>query len=459
VITADRPAELRDTGAPQTIDQRDLYGTAAALFLDVDAAAPADPGIIAGRLWEAALAPVPAPVHLNVQFAEPLMPAGGALPDVTPTVPDPRLPAREPPEITGLTRLVASRRGMLVCGPQDDPALPAAAAAAAEALGWPILADPLSGLRAGPHDRQRVICSGDLLAGAGWLDRAGPEVAVRVGPIPTSKHVWSWLDDHPEVPLAVVDPVGWADPRGRIACTVRAAPAAALRALADAAPDPAPAQWLTAWTTADAAVRDAAAATLATFDFPTEPAVAGTIARALPDGAIFWVASSMPVRDTDLTFGCMSRAVRVAANRGANGIDGLLSSALGTAATGRHTIALAGDLSVLHDLGALVTAARCWIPLTIVAVNNDGGGIFHFLPQVEGDPELFERHFATPHGLDLAAAARGLGVPSERIADRDALAEAVAAPPEGPRFLEVVTDRGGNVAVHRALRDAAAAAL
>jgi 2-succinyl-5-enolpyruvyl-6-hydroxy-3-cyclohexene-1-carboxylate synthase len=304
-----------------------------------------------------------------------------------------------------------------------------------------------------------VICGGDLLAGAGWLDRAAPEVVVRVGALPTSKAVWSWLEEHAEVPLAVIDPVAWSDPIGRVTLTVRGTPASVLRALVDAGPEPAPESWVAAWTAADAAVRDAAAAALGTFDFPTEPAVAATVARALPDGATLWAASSMPIRDVDLTFGCMSRAVRVAANRGANGIDGFLSSALGTAAAGDHTVALAGDLSVVHDLGALASAARLWLPITIVALNNDGGGIFHFLPQAHGDAEIFERHFGTPHGLDLAAAARGLGVPAERIADRDALIAAVAERPDGPLFIEVVTDRAGNVAVHRAIRDAAAAAL
>jgi len=459
VVTADRPAALRGTGAPQTIDQHELYGGAAALFLDVDASAPGDPGIIATRLWEAALGPVPAPVHLNVQFDEPLMPPGGVLPEVADAaVPEPRIPVHDSADATRLAELVSGRRGLIVAGPSDDPLLPAATAAAAEALRWPVIADPLSGLRAGPHDRRRMICSGDLLAGAGWLDRTAPEFVIRVGALPTSKPLWSWLAEHREVPLAVVDPVGWADPTRRVGCAVRAEPAAVLRALADAGIEPAGESWAESWSAADAAVRDAAAATLGTFDFPTEPAVAATVGRALPDGATLWVASSMPVRDVDLTFGCMSRAVRVAANRGANGIDGFVSSALGAAASGSHVVALAGDLSVVHDLGALVTAARSWIPITIVAINNDGGGIFHFLPQANVDPAVFERHFGTPHGLDLAAAARGLGVPSERIADREALAEAVASPPDGPRLVEVVTDRAANVAVHRAIREAAAAA-
>ena len=171
-----------------------------------------------------------------------------------------------------------------------------------------------------------------------------------------------------------------------------------------------------------------------------------------------WLASSMPVRDFDAFAGADDRPVSVMANRGANGIDGFVSTALGSAAvSGRPTVAIAGDLSVIHDLGALVTAARLKIPITIVVVNNDGGGIFHFLPQ-HGHPH-FEKHFGTPHGLDFAAVAASIGVPADRIEDLADLADRVSAPPAGPSLLEVRTDRDANVTLHRRIEDAVALAL
>jgi 2-succinyl-5-enolpyruvyl-6-hydroxy-3-cyclohexene-1-carboxylate synthase len=157
----------------------------------------------------------------------------------------------------------------------------------------------------------------------------------------------------------------------------------------------------------------------------------------------------MPIRDVALTWAPTDRSVRIAANRGANGIDGLLSSAMGAAVAWEGpVVALCGDLSALHDLTALAAAARLEIPLTVVVVDNDGGGIFHFLPQRE-HPEYFERHFATPHGLDLAAAAGGLGVEATVIDDRPTLGAFVASPADRPRVAVVRTDREANVDVHR----------
>jgi 2-succinyl-5-enolpyruvyl-6-hydroxy-3-cyclohexene-1-carboxylate synthase len=166
----------------------------------------------------------------------------------------------------------------------------------------------------------------------------------------------------------------------------------------------------------------------------------------------------MPVRDLDAVMKPTGRSVHVMANRGANGIDGFLSSALGScASTGTHTVALAGDLSVIHDIGALATARRLHIPLAIVAVNNDGGGIFHLLPQ-EGHP-LFERHWGTPHGLNLSEVAGGFGVAAERVRDSGHLADLIATRPNGPLLLELVTDRGDNARLHREIRSAVAAVL
>ena len=465
VITADRPADLQGVGAPQTIDQAGLFGAAAKWSHDLEPPFPGEAAsglaaALAARLVTATLESPPGPAHLNLRFREPLVP-GGPFPADSPEPPA-VLPGRVLPTgaaVARLAALVSGRRGLLVCGPQDDPALPAAAAACAAACGFPLLADPLSGVRAGSHDLSRVIACGDPLAAAGWLRHAPPEVVVRVGALPTSKPLWQWLGEHPEVPQVLVDAAGWRDPSATTSLMVRADPAATLAALATAAPHPAPAAWLEGWRRAGAAAAAAIDRTLRDAPFPNEPEVVRVLGEALPAGALLAVASSMPIRDVDAFFPARPAPVRLIGNRGAAGIDGFLSTGLGAAAVaGGPAYLLSGDLSALNDLTALGTAARLGVKATIVVVHNDGGGIFHFLPQA-AFPAHFERHWGTPHGLDFVAAAAVFGVDAARVEHRADLAAAVAAGPSGPRLIEVRTDRAANLDLHRRLRRAVEEAL
>lgn len=462
VLTADRPAELQGVGANQTVDQRDLYGAAVKWSQDLEPPQEAPAGFaaaLAARLVAAAREEPPGPVHLNLRLRAPLVPGERGPVDAVPApclelgklLPDPEAVER-------LAAMVAGRRGMLVCGPQDDPGLPQAAAAAAKALEWPLVADPLSGCRYGEHDRRRVIDAGDLLAAGGGLERGAPEAVIRVGALPTSKPLWTWLSDHPEVPQVMVDSAGWRDPLGTVALMVRADAAATLAALAAAAPAAAPTTWPARWQQEAATARRAADELLADEPFPNEPAVARLLGQALPAGALLFVASSMPVRDVDTFSAGRAEPLWVAANRGTSGIDGCLSTALGmAAAAGRPSYLLAGDLSALHDLTALATAARLALPLTVVVLHNDGGGIFHFLPQIA--LPAFERHWGAPHGLDFVRAAEALGVEAARVESRSDLVSALARPPARPRLLEVRTDRRENAALHERLRRAVADAL
>jgi len=465
VATADRPADLRGVGATQTIDQRNIFGDQVLWSHDLEPppsgeGAPGLPGALAARAVAAATGPPSGPVHLNLQFREPLVP-GPETPAPAPA--DPPLlttPVLTPGDavVLRLSRMLSGKRGLLVCGPQRDPAMAGAAAALAGALEIPIIADLLSGVRAGTHDLTRVLAGGDLLAGAGWLDRAPPEVVVRIGGLPTSKALWTWLGAHPAVQQVVIDPGEWADPDAAAALVVRADPAATLRVLGDAALVPAPSSWLGRWQRADAAVRKAAAAVLDALPFPNEPEVVRALAASLPAGATLWAASSLPVRHLDAFFPASSRPIRFEANRGANGIDGFLSSGLGwAAASSDPTYLLAGDLSALHDLTALGTAARLEIPATIVVLNNDGGGIFHLLPQ-HGLPE-FERHFGTPHGLDFTIAAELFGVPARAVTDAGELRTALATSHEGPLLIEVRTGRAATASALARVRAAATAAV
>lgn len=207
---------------------------------------------------------------------------------------------------------------------------------------------------------------------------------------------------------------------------------------------PAPADWAADWTAAENAAREALNNQLA---FPSEPAVVAVLADAIPDETTLYVASSMPIRDVDAFFPSIDRRVRILSNRGANGIDGLISSGLGAAAEGRPVLVLSGDLSLLHDLTALGTAARFDLPVTIVVINNDGGGIFHFLPQA-AFPEHFERLLGTPHGTDFQAAADLFGIDYHLVESETALNNLVATAAQHPRLVEIRTNRVENVAIH-----------
>ena len=459
-ITADRPTALRNVGAPQTIDQQDLFGRSVKWSHDIEV--PPDPREaidLATRMWVEAMSPPAGPVHLNLRFDEPLMPTD-AVTSAADGIPDVAIGRCEPDEsaIASLAADLSGRRGIVIAGTDSEPGLAEAAAVFAAAANWPILADPLSGLRAGHHDRSHVLAASDALSWAGFLDAAQPEAVVRFGGIPTSKPIWQWLGNHREVPQVFIEPAGWRDPTFSASVVLRSEVVPTLHLLAKAMGDTTETSWMTRWQNADRAAAAAVTGVIEGNPFPNEPMVARIVSQALPDPGVLWVASSMPVRDLDAVMLPTERRVRVLANRGANGIDGFVSTALGSGAvSGVATVALAGDLSMLHDLSALATAARLDLPVTIVAVNNDGGGIFHLLPQAGHDH--FERHWGTPHGLDLAAVATALGVESETVSDASRLTELVSTPPAGPRFIEVRTDRTANANLHRRIRSAVVESL
>lgn len=453
LLTADRPPELRDVGAPQAINQADLFGGSAKWFHEV---AVPDPQLgnyattLASRAWAAAQDLPAGPVHLNFSFREPLAPVvvPGDIPKNPETGPPPAyVPGRleiDRSAIEEIAQVVSGRRTLLIAGPLDRPGFPAAVTTLATRAGFPVVADPLSQLRGGDHDRTLVITTGDPLARAGSLDGdLKPEFIIRFGAIPTSKALSTWLADHPEIPQFVVDEAGWRDPGGSAATMVRSDPISFAHQLVGAL-DPAPADWAASWEAAEKATREALTDQLT---FPSEPAVVAVLAGAIPDATTLYVASSMPIRDVDAFFPSIDRQVRFLSNRGANGIDGLISSGIGAAAEGHPVLILSGDLSLLHDLTALGTAARFDLPVTVVVINNDGGGIFHFLPQA-AFPEHFERLLGTPHGTDFQAAAELFGIEHHLVDNEAVFEDLVATAVNHPRLIEVRTNRSENVAIH-----------
>jgi 2-succinyl-5-enolpyruvyl-6-hydroxy-3-cyclohexene-1-carboxylate synthase len=362
---------------------------------------------------------------------------------------------------------------------ERDPDLAPAAARFAQRSGYPLLADPLSGARTAPH----AIAHYDaLLRDEGFAAAHRPELVIRAGDLPTSKPLRGWLAGLDAVQVAI-DPEGaWQDPDGVVA-TVVAGPAGEVlagvaedlaagdrprigripitwssRAGDPAAHRPDP-EWAASWARADRTAADAIAAALGA-DL-SEPRVAAELGVRLPPSATLFVASSMPVRDVEAFFPAREDPPRVLSNRGANGIDGTVSSALGVAAAGDGPVVLLiGDVALAHDIGGLLAARRLGLELTIVLLNNDGGGIFHFLP-VAGERDAFEEHVATPHGLDFAQAAALAGAVHERVADppafRTALDRALGQP--GTKIIEVRTDREANLELHRRVADAVIGAL
>jgi 2-succinyl-5-enolpyruvyl-6-hydroxy-3-cyclohexene-1-carboxylate synthase len=456
-LTADRPREFIGRAAPQTIDQRELFGPMVRLYDDVDVESPADAGTAArlgADLVAAALGSAPGPVHCNLRFREPLVldddpvavPAGAAAAraDVTP----------DPSELERAAELLAAGPGLIVAGPMTWRSGAESIGTLARTWGWPVMADPLSGLRAGLGDTTAIVGS-DLLAAAGWLDRNPPAAVLRFGTPPTSKALSTWLGAHPETPQVVVAPWGRPDPTGSAAMILRADPGPAAAALMETG-GPTPGEWVDSWTGAQETAIAAARNAIGDIGFPSEPGVVGALERSLRAGSVLWVGSSMPIRDVDAYLGVTDRGIDILGHRGANGIDGLVSAALGSAATGRPVVAVLGDVAMLHDVGSLATLARIDADIVVVVVNNDGGGIFHFLPQ-EGHRH-FERHFGTPHGLSFSVIAAGFGVDAD-TANTTADIDAAVRAGGGPRLIEVLTDRRANLAHHHSIGEAVRAAL
>jgi len=469
-VTADRPPELHGVLAPQTIDQRNLYGSSVRWYCEPG---PPDTGgapwwrDLARDAWQRTGGLLPGPVHLDLAFREPLLGRVGALPPASgAAVPTGRASGApwglQDEEVARLSATLGGRRGVIVAGAR-------AAAGTAEAdtlqlladtLGWPVLADGPSGLR---RERPGVVTTFDaMLRDPSFAEAHRPEVVLRLGGLLASKVTNQWLaasgaaqfglDRHGRVP----------DPDRVLARAFTVVPANAAEALLAAKPAPAPAGWHDGWVAAERRARGTIAAALVGIGSASEPAVAIDVMGAVPSGTTVMVSSSMPVRDLEW-FAPPRDDVRVLSNRGANGIDGVTATAVGVAlGAERPTVLVTGDIAFLHDASALVALSGRAVDLVIVVVDNDGGGIFSFLPQATSlDPDEFERLFGTPHGTDLAALAAAHGLAVERVGSRAGLQAAVAGAlaRRGPRVVVVRTDRAANVAVHRRLNEAVARTL
>jgi 2-succinyl-5-enolpyruvyl-6-hydroxy-3-cyclohexene-1-carboxylate synthase len=312
-------------------------------------------------------------------------------------------------------------------------------------VGIPVLADPLSGARRGPA----AVAHYDLLLRfAGFTAERHPDFIFRLGDLPTSKPLRAWLAGLADVPQVAFDPhQTWQDPDAVVGMRLRSSPPRPEQIRTEAG-------WLESWTDPDAAVAQTIDELLGAE--LSEPGVARRLSQWLDAETTLFVASSMPIRDVEEFAAARADGPRYLANRGANGIDGTVSSAFGVAATGQPTVLLIGDVALAHDIGGLIAARRAGLPLTIVLLNNDGGGIFHFLP-VAGEADAFEEHVATPHGLEFARVAELYGLDYAQPRDESELKHALARSQAGAgtTLIEIRTNRQENLALHRRIAEAA----
>ncbi len=477
LLTADRPAHARDIGTNQTIDQVRLYGSHVKWSVDVQI--PDDLNVslayarsIAGRSVKGALDNPVGPVHLNFPFREPLLPEQGkSSREIESGEQEHGFSATPPPgryspeDFAPLGRaLHDAERPLIVCGEQGDPAFPDAVTALASEIGAPVLADPLSQVRCGPQHRPIVIDAYDaFLRDEEIACRLSPDFVLRFGAAPVSKALLQFLERNRSCNQVLVDPGGSRDPVLSASDVVRLDPASLCRAILDGAPDqpasapgPGAPDWVASWTETNTRVRSALAARIAEESGLSEPGVFADLNEVLPAGGTLFAGNSMPVRDLDAMFPGGTRDIRFLANRGASGIDGVVSTALGVSTASEEPVVLViGDLSFYHDMNGLLAARRYGLSLTIVLVNNDGGGIFSMLPQ-STDPH-FEEVFATPTGLDFKHTAELYGLEHHCITSRQQFRELVTRSlgSEGVTLLEIRTDRGANAKLHRDLMKAA----
>lgn len=442
LLTADRPPELRDVGAGQAIDQIKLFGDAVKWFVETGSHEATPERLrwvraLACRIYATAATGRPGAVHVNWPLREPLTLDEPLRDD------DTARPGGAPYVSFGTSaerasvELPATGRPVIVAGRIERAG--ERLVEAAHALGMPLLADPLSGLRTGPA---AVAHYDGLLRVEDFAADHRPDLVIRLGDLPTSKPLRSWLAALDCKQIAIDPDHAWHDPDAVVSERTAADPADALAAMAAVKSDRA---WLKAWRDADERAKQVLANVLG--DDLSEPVVAGDIATLLPDGATLFIAASMPIRDLETFLPVVDSPPRMLSNRGANGIDGTVASALGVAATGAPTTLLIGDVALAHDIGSLLGARRLGLELLIVLIDNSGGGIFDFLP-VSGETDVFEEHIATPTGLEAEAIAGLFGFDYRLVADRTQFAAAVAA--GGTAIVHVRTDRADNVALHRA---------
>ena len=463
ICTADRPAELQGVGAPQTIDQQNLYGVAIRKFVNAEVANDSESHTwrhIARDLFATSLGDVQGPVHLNLRFREPLMGFATNLPprSANDAVITKKVALPSSRSLRKLNKALESENGLIIAGPENYRV--ESIVRLAEALGWPIIADPRSGTRV---PNKLVVAGADaILRDEDFSKRLRPDVVLRFGTLPASKVVNSWLLGSGANQVVITTTPSLTDPDRQCSLhivsdidelcaglvSVHSKESIRNRSLS----------WLDKWIAAEDSAQKAINAALADEPGLTEPGVARAIYALVPEASHLVVSSSMPIRDVEW-FGAPRNGLRVHANRGANGIDGVVSTAVGVAlATRQPTTLLIGDIALLHDVNGLINLASRKIDLRIVVIDNNGGGIFSFLPQAQAlDEAKFEKIFGTPHDANIKMLAQAHQINTHELTNISDLAEVLSQ--RGPWLARVVTDRHENVKVHERINQMVASNL
>jgi 2-succinyl-5-enolpyruvyl-6-hydroxy-3-cyclohexene-1-carboxylate synthase len=478
VLTADRPPELQGLGANQTIDQVNLYGTAVKWFTQMPL--PEASGhmlryarMVADRTVSTALATPRGPVHVNLPFREPLMPAENFSSESKGRMTD-----GAGLQVVGssdlewlLEHLQSSKRGLIVCGPQDDPDLRNwnGAQYLSDMTGMPLLVDPVSQIRGYCHPHNTLGLYDNYLRVASVADGLKPDLILRFGAPPTSKPLATYLHQHADVlQIAVAPGRGWPDPDLTAGRVIDSDAATIWDAITKYSGSKVEDRWGLAWRRMEETTRETITRLLGSDESISEPGVFYHLEAELPAWAgpqrnwpTVFAGNSMPIRDMDSFFPPTSKGVRCLANRGASGIDGVVSTALGASTVSQGpTVLVIGDLSFYHDMNGLLAAKRFGLKATIVLINNDGGGIFSFLPQHD-DAQHFEALWGTPHGLDFSHVAGLYGIGFQRVTTRDEYKAALKASFEadGVQVIEIKTDREENLRLHQRIWDEVATAV
>ena len=463
ICTADRPAELQGVGAPQTIDQQNLYGVAIRKFVNAEVANDSESHTwrhIARDLFATSLGDVQGPVHLNLRFREPLMGFATNLPprDANDAVITKKVALPSSRSLRKLNKALESENGLIIAGPENYRV--ESILRLAETLGWPIIADPRSGTRV---PNKLVVAGADaILRDEDFSKRLRPDVVLRFGTLPASKVVNSWLSGSGANQVVITTTPSLTDPDRQCSLhivsdidelcaglvSVHSKESIRNRSLS----------WLDKWIAAEDSAQKAINAALADEPGLTEPGVARAIYALVPEASHLVVSSSMPIRDVEW-FGAPRNGLRVHANRGANGIDGVVSTAVGVAlATRQPTTLLIGDIALLHDVNGLINLASRKIDLRIVVIDNNGGGIFSFLPQAQTlDEAKFEKIFGTPHDANIKMLAQAHQINTHELTNISDLAEVLSQ--RGPWLARIVTDRQENVKVHERINQMVASNL
>ncbi|MDE0845286.1 MAG: 2-succinyl-5-enolpyruvyl-6-hydroxy-3-cyclohexene-1-carboxylic-acid synthase [Actinomycetota bacterium] len=447
VITADRPPELQDRGAGQTINQSGIYGAHVRWSCELPIANDVAPEWFqstAARSLQIATGSRPGPVHLNWPLREPLEPINQASPKVSskPIMLTRHASVINPQALEVLQNVANHENGLLLAGPMSKD-LSEAVASFCSKTGWPLLAEPLSQLR-----RQlpgvNVISNYDHLLRTPWVERHVPTAVVRIGQPMTSKPLRLWLEQHRPQHLLIGDGVAWTDASTTATALLDTSP----EILGQVSGTGGSQDWGKKWVAADNTARVAINEVLDAGPL-LEASIAREFGRSLPDMTVLYVSNSMPVRDIDSFFEANSSNLTCFGNRGASGIDGLISSAAGVASTGRTTTLFIGDLAFIHDISGLLAASQHNIDLTIVVSNNNGGGIFSFLPIAKNlDAQNFEKLFTTPQKHSVEDLSKAVQADYNAISSLSELRAALRRSTKGLRIIEVMVDRDANLEQH-----------